>query len=507
MRQLATRGAGATFFSGGVGLAVQIIATVVLARLLTPRDFGVVAMVTTFSLLLSNFGLNGFTEAVVQREKIDHALASNLFWINLASGFALTALFAAAGSLLARFYRDAQVERVAVGISITIFLTSISVLHLALLKRAMHFSEVSVNDIVGRIVSVLVSIWLGWSGWGYWALVGGVVTQTLSVTLGAWILCPWMPGPPRRAEGTGSSLKYALHTYGHFGVTYFSRNTDNLLVGWRFDAQALGYYKKAYDLFALTASQLVSSSTIVVVSALSRVQKDAAQFRRYLLGAIAVMAFVGMWLSADLTLVGSDLIRLLLGPRWKPAGRIFTFFGPGIGAMILYGTHSWIHLSIGRADRWFRWGIIEFAVTFLLFIAGLPWGPVGIAVAWTVSFWIMIIPAMWYAGRPIGLGVSPILSCVWRYIVAALVAGSVTALAIRETSFLPDASRAVGALVRIIAVSTVLSVLYLGAVVLFHGGLKPLYQVAALLRDMIPWRKASRPAPVLGVCQEAVERV
>jgi hypothetical protein len=170
---------------------------------------------------------------------------------------------------------------------ITIFLTSISVLHLALLKRAMRFSEVSVNDIFGRIVSVAVSILLGWSGWGYWALVGGVVAQTLSVTVGAWTLCRWMPGVPRRAEGTGSSLKYALHTYGHFGVTYFSRNTDNLLVGWRFDAQSLGYYKKAYDLFALTASQLVSSTTVVVVAALSRVQKDAAQFRRYLFGAIA----------------------------------------------------------------------------------------------------------------------------------------------------------------------------------------------------------------------------
>jgi polysaccharide transporter, PST family len=506
VRQLATRGAGATLFSGGAGLAIQVVATVVLARLLTPRDFGVVAMATTFSLLLSNFGLNGFTEAVVQREKIDHALASNLFWINTACGLLLTALFAAAGSLLGRFYHDPDVARVAVGVSTTIILTSISVLHLALLKRAMRFSEVSVNDIVGRIVSVVASIVLAWLGWGYWALVGGIAAQAVSITVGAWILCPWMPGLPGRAEGTKSSLAYALHTYGHFSVTYFSRNTDNLLVGWRFDAQSLGYYKKAYDLFALTASQLVSSTTVVVVAALSRVQKDAAQFRRYLFGAMAVMTFVGMWLSADLTLVGTDVIRLLLGPRWAPAGRIFTFFGPGIGAMILYGTHSWIHLAIGRADRWFRWGIIEFAVTFLMFIVALPWGPVGIAVAWTVSFWVMIVPSMWYAGKPIGLGVAPILSFTWRYIGAALLAGSLTALAMRQATFLPDASSASGALVRIIAVSAVVSVLYLGAVVLLHGGLKPLYQVTGLLRDMIPWKRASRLTPVL-VCSEAVERV
>ena len=123
--------------------AIQIIATVLLARLLTPADFGVVAMVTTFSLLVSNFGLNGFTEAVLQREEIDHFLISNLFWINLGAGLLLTIGFAAAGSLVARFYSNPHVTPVAVGMSLTIFITCSSVLHLALLKRAMRFSVVS----------------------------------------------------------------------------------------------------------------------------------------------------------------------------------------------------------------------------------------------------------------------------------------------------------------------------------------------------------------------------
>jgi len=99
LRFVAVRGAGVTVFSSILGLAVQIIATVVLARILTPGDFGVVAMVTTFSLLLMNFGLNGFTEAVLQREVIDHALASNLFWINLGIGSFLTIGFAAKDTL------------------------------------------------------------------------------------------------------------------------------------------------------------------------------------------------------------------------------------------------------------------------------------------------------------------------------------------------------------------------------------------------------------------------
>src|ERR1035438_10272731 len=120
LRQLAVRGAGITLLSSGMALALQVVSTVVLARLLTPKDFGLVTMVTTFSLLLSNFGLNGLTEAVVQRREINDALASNLFWINIGGGLLLTGLFAGAGSLLAKFYHDPLVTRVAVGISLTI---------------------------------------------------------------------------------------------------------------------------------------------------------------------------------------------------------------------------------------------------------------------------------------------------------------------------------------------------------------------------------------------------
>ena len=162
------------------------------------------------------------------------------------------------------------------------------------------------------------------------------------------------------------------------------------------------------------------------------------------MGAVAVMALLGMAISGDLTLVGKDLIRVLLGPHWGTAGEIFTYFAPGIGVMFLYGAHGWIHLSIGRADRWFRWGIVEWTVTILLFLGGLHWGPQGIAVAWCISFWALTIPAMWYAGRPIGLGVGPMLRTVWRYVLAALVAYGVSLFILVRWAALATAGRRTG---------------------------------------------------------------
>lgn len=486
VRERAVKGAGATLFSGGMSLCFQVVSTVVLARLLTPADFGLVTMVTTFSLLLVNFGGNGFTEAVLQRETVDHLLVSNLFWINVGVGAVFTVAFAAAGSLMARFYGNPLVAQVALGISLSIIVTSTSVLHLALLRRAMLFTAVSANDLVASAVSIGVSILLACLGWRYWALVIGAIARPISQSVGAWYLCRWIPGRPRRVVGTASMVKFAVHIYGRFSINYFARNTDNLLVGWRFNAVSLGFYKKAYDLFALSGSQLVAPLSNVAVAALSRFAPGSSQYRRYLLNALSLMAFVGMGVGADLTLIGKDVIRFLLGPGWENAGSIFTYFGPGIGIMLIYATHGWIHLSIGRPDRWFRWGILELAVTALLFLIALPWGPVGIAVAWTVSFWILTLPAFWYAGKPIDLGIGPVVSSTWRYLLASLISGCASGVIVPALTFLPEATSSAGAFTRIVVISALFLALYLMAVVVLHGGIAPVSRVLRLIREMAP---------------------
>lgn len=497
---MALRGAGVTVFAQGLAFLLQILATVVLARLLTPADFGVVTMVTTFSLLLTNFGLNGFTEALIQKQEIDSSLVSNLFWISFASGSVLAIGFAAAGTLMARFYGDTRVTHVAIGIAATIFLTSMSVQHLALLKRALLFSLVSANDIVGRLVSVIVSIGLAWAGWGYWALVAGAVAAPLSVCLGAWILCRWTPGLPRRHTETALVVRSALNIYGFFAATYFSRNTDNLLVGWRFGPGALGSYKRAYDLFVLPANQLLFPISAVSLATLSRLTDDPDRYRRYLLRCLAILAFVGMGLGACFTLVGRDLVFVLLGPKWGESGKLFTLFGPGIGAMFVSGTWSWIHLSLGRGDRCLRWGIIEFAVTGSMFLVALPWGPAGIAVAWTVSTWVLAIPAFWYAGRPIGFAVTPFVAAVWRYVLSALMAGGAAFLIRARFLPVPIAQDLIATFLRILLMSSLFGALYMAAVVLLHGGFGPILQLTRLLPDFLPWKRLpSSPPTVTGL--------
>ncbi len=292
-----------------------------------------------------------------------------MFWINAGLGLLLTIAFALAGPLLARFYGDPRIAGVTVAMSATIFLTSLSVQHLALLKRAMRFSVVSRNDIVARTVSVVVSIVLGWAAWGYWALVGG--SGGAAAGDGRRGVERVSMGPGRAASAPGHGTDGAVRRADLRAVpgrllapgTWTTFSSDGILA-----RRPWGFYKKAYDLFVLPLNQLSAPLTNVAVSAMSRLRHDPEQRARHFLRALSTLAFVGMGLGAALTLVGRDVILLLLGPGWEESGRIFTLFGPGIGIMLLYCTNGWIHLSIGRADRWFMGTLVELAVTTGLFL-------------------------------------------------------------------------------------------------------------------------------------------
>ena len=443
-------------------------------------------MVTTVVMLLMSVGASGGTEAIIQRDKMDHSLASNLFWINLAVGVVLTAGFVAASSLLARFYRNPEVAHVSLAMSPGILIAGVAVVPVALLKRAMRFTAISANEVIGRAANTAVAILLALRGWGYWALVAGIVVQALSIVIGAWWLCRWIPSLPRRGVGTWATLRFAAHVYVTFNANYLTRNFDNLLVGWRFNAMVLGYYKRAYDLFALSASQLTIPLNHVALAALSRVQNDPARLRRHLASLLGMVAFVGMAMGADLTLIGKDVVRVVLGPKWLESGIIFVLFGPGIGVMLLNSTIGWIHVSIGKPQRWFRWTLVESIVTCSLFLMALPWGPTGIALAWSVSYWVLLIPAFWYAGRPIQFGAYDLLAVVWRYALAALAAGWISTIVHRTLVFSGDPASVLYALEDIVVISVLFIALYLGVLIILYQGLSPLRQLRSFLEELVP---------------------
>ncbi len=484
----AMRGAGATIFANMLSFVVHIFSTVILARLLTPSDFGLIAMVTTFSLLLQNFGVNGFTEAIIQKEDLNHNMTSTLFWTNAAISSSLMLILILFAPVIAWFYHEPQLYKVTVGIAFSIISAGMTVIHMSILRRNMQFYITSIISVIAMIISLLTAIVMAWMGMGYWALIANIILQPLITAICAWAFCGWRPGKPGKLKDITPILKFAMHTYGNFTLNYFSRNIDKLLIGWRYDAQSLGYYKKAYDLFALPVNQLIHPISNVALATLSRLTDDPVKYRHYYLSAVSIIAFIGMPLSAMMTLTGYDIILLVLGSQWTKAGVVFCYFGASIGVLLIYGTQSWLHLSLGRPDRWFRWSVLECIPITCFFIAGLQFGIHGVAIAYSMALYVLAGPCLWYAGKPVNLTISSLVSAIWRCFFAALAAGVLSYAILYHITAVSTYFTALNVFFRIISAALMCGILYMILIIIIYQSLKPFIDFFTTARQMLPSR-------------------
>jgi len=480
------RSAGATIFASGLIFFVHIISTVILARLLTPNDFGLLAMVSTFSLLLQNFGGNGLTEAVIQKQDLDHKTMSTLFWVNSAIMLCLSLFFMLMAPFLVWFYREPLLLTITMTVAFSIILGGISTLHMAILRRNMLFHIEAVISIVAMFTSLSATVFLAWHGFGYWALVANMLILPLVTALCTWGLCGWRPGKPGSFKNIRSMMKFALQTYGNFALNYFTRNIDKMLTDWRFGAESLGHYKKAYDLFTLPVNQLLSPIHNVALATLSRLTNEPERYRRYYLKAITLIAFIGMPISALMTLTGHDIILLILGGQWLIGGEIFRYLGTSIGIMLITFTQGWLHLSLGRPERWIRWSIFQTVSTTAFFIIGMQFSIQGMAVAYSLSFYVLVFPCLWYAGRPVQLSVLSIVSAIWRYFAAALLAGIISYLILYRMDSINLIFINLHVLFRILSATLLCALLYLLLLITLHRSIEPIIVFISTARQMLP---------------------
>lgn len=488
LKKRTIRSAGITVLSQAVGFAVQTIGTFVLARLVTPVDFGLVTMVTAISVLLQNLGENGFTEAVLQQDKVSHDQLSTLFWINVGLNSFLTLLFIVSCPAIAWFYSEPRLLEIGMVISATILMGALPIQHLALLKRNLQFFRTSLNDFVAVISSTILAVFLAWSGWGYWSIVARRLAAAFVNAVGGWLLCPWTPGAPRNIGLSKPLLRFACNTYGNFSLTYLSRNLDTILIGKFFGPRSLGLYDRAYHISMILPGQLSSSLTSVAVASLSKVRHDPERYRLAYMRMLSLIAFIALPLSAILTLNAKDFVLVLLGTQWETAGDIFAAFAPSIGIMVIYGTNGWLHLSLGKADRWFRWGIVRMLSASTAIILGLMFGPLGVAVSYSVFIFVTVIPALLYAGAPAGLRFSFFFEVLWKYVVATVFAAITCWFLFSSITPIVALVQDVCAVLRIISSSLVCISIYIIALICLFRSTGPLGLLFDVVHEIMPRR-------------------
>jgi len=421
---------GASFF-------LHMGSTVVLARLLTPQDFGLIAMVTAVTGFVMMFKDLGLSTATVQKAEINHAQISTLFWINVGLSLCVMLVTAALAPAIAWFYGEPRLTWITLALASAFIFGGLTVQHQALLRRNMRFGTLALTHIVSMLVGILVAIIAAWYGVGYWALVIMRLAEAIAGAIAVWVACGWRPGLPVRRSGVRSMLAFGGNLTGFSIVNYFARNFDNILLGRFWGAGVLGLYNRAYRLMMLPISQVREPLHAVAIPALSHIQNDPIRYKKYYIKLITLVSFITMPLMVFLFFCADQVIHILLGSKWLGAVDIFKILCVVAFIQPVGTTWGIVLVSLGQSRRYLTWGILNSVIIVVSFILGLPWGAIGVAAAYTIASYVLLAPTLWYCFRRTPISIADFFSAISRPVIASIIMGFAIFLSRPYLSSLP----------------------------------------------------------------------
>jgi PST family polysaccharide transporter len=405
LRKRSVRGAAVTVSSQAARLLLQVVGMAVLARLLLPADFGVYGKTIALTGFITVIQTGGLSLATVQQAKISHGQVSTLFWLNAALGVTAAALVAALSPAMAWFYKDPRVLAIGLAMAGVVLISSLGVQHRALLQRQMRFTQKVSGDLVALVAGFVAAVISASFGAGYWSFVVQQYTMALVTLAMLYGFCRWVPGLPRRHSGVRPMVKIGANQSASSILNFANRNVDNVLIGRYISDAALGFYTLAYRLLLLPIQQINAPLSSVMLPTLSRLQHQPKRFARFYYRALGAIVFVGMPIVCFLLVDARQVIELALGTKWLPTVPLFQALGVAafIGTFNFAG--NWVYTSLGRTDRRLFWQFIATPVTLVAFFIGLPWGAFGIAVSFSATRVLLVVPSLQnaYRGTPVDL--------------------------------------------------------------------------------------------------------
>jgi PST family polysaccharide transporter len=395
-----TRSAVLTGIAQACRVGLSFASGVVLARLLKPEDFGLIAMVSSCVAFVGLIQDLGLAQATIQRDRISRAQASALFWLSVGASILLALALAASAPFIALFFRDPRLIGLTLAFAALVVIGGAQSQQFALLNRELRFEALAGIDVLVATISAAAAIAVAWLTASYWALFVASLASALSSLICVWIVCSFRPGRPSFEGDFKEIVHFGSGVSGFNLVNYFARNADNLLIGRFYGGEQLGLYDRAYRLMLFPLQQIQAPLGRVMVPLLSRLQSDHDRYRKAYIECVSLLMIASQPGLVFVTVFADDVFLVLLGPHWLPAAPIFRWLGIAGIHQVVTSTVGWLFLSQGRGGDFFKIGLYASVTTVAAFAIGLPWGPVGVAAVYTTTDYIVRLPVIWAsAGR------------------------------------------------------------------------------------------------------------
>lgn len=400
IKRRSLRGGAIAFGAQGLKFVIQFGTVIVLARLLPPEAFGLIAMVAALNTVLDLIKEFGLSAATIQKPDITHSQVSGLFWINTAIGCLIALGLYVAAPSIAEFYGRPELPGVTRWLALGFVLSGLTTQHWALLRRQMRFGAVAVLETGAELLGFAAGIALAALGAGYWALVVQRLVGPVLTLIGCWSLCGWRPGWPARVAGLGALVRFGVAVTGCNLAIACARSIDQILIGWLWGPSVLGLYERSVKLLLMPVTNISIPLYAVGMPTLSRLSDQRARYRGAFNRIVEHLAMVTMPAGALIALAADWLVATLFGPEWHAAAPLVALFGIAVAYQPVMTALGLVYLTHNRPRALLRAALIDSGLAILLILAGLRFGVVGVAACYALGGLALRAPlAVWLATR------------------------------------------------------------------------------------------------------------
>jgi len=370
----------------------RILVTLLLARLLAPRDFGLAGMVLVFAGMIQLFADFGFSASIIQQKVVTEADKSTAFWTNLGVGVCLTVIGVAAAPFVARFYGEPQLTALFMVLSLTFTLAALSSTHASLLTRDMRFRTLELAAMTATFTGAATAAVAALLGAGVWSLILQSVATAATTAVFLWVAARWIPRPVLSTQSLRKLWGFGANVFGARIFGYLSRDSDNFIVGRFLGSQALGIYAVSYAVISMPFDRILIPVQVLLQPVFARLQDDLAATREAWLKGMRLCVALIAPLTLGALVVAPDFVPVVLGSKWLPAVHVvqllaFAAFIQSISVLcpiVFQGQY--------RTRLMFRLSIVSFAAHLTGFVVGLRWGVLGVAAGYAISNLVVAVP-------------------------------------------------------------------------------------------------------------------
>ena len=453
----------------------QFVVLVILARLLSPADFGLVAMVLVFTSIGALLVDSGFSVALIQRQRTSDDDETTVFTFAVATSLLIAALLWLLAPLIASFYAQPKLVDLTRALALILPFNALAAVPDALLTMRLNFKVRARAEMLTSAGSCAVALWLAWNGFGVWSLVGQAMGAAVIRTLLLWLYAGWRP----RGRFSIASFR-GLFSFGGFMLMSnlldtLSTRLQSLLIGKLFDSRVLGYYIVAQNTQEAPASFFAAVLNRVGLPVFSSVADKPAKLVEGLRMSLRIAMFLFLPGMIGIAVVSEPLVILCYGQNWTPAAPILSILALSAAFWPLHVLNLATITALGRSDLFFRLTVIKKVILIGLVILVSPGGAVAVAWAVFVASLVAVVVNTRYTGKLLGYGLWAQLIEQRGTLALSLLAALAGWLALRLVSN--------GEIALLLAVTTASLVYVAGAALSAHPALHQLFFLVGSMRS------------------------